>query len=510
VARPEPPYRIEKLLRRERGERLFSATVADGRRALVMQVVTVPERREELHDLMEELSQLSSPHLPEVIRWELRETGLLELATVDPSGVFLSQLLVAGRLPLAQALAVWDGLLGALAPLHDKGITYGLSHPDRLMFNRRAQALLPEAGLVTALSDRLGRELANSGTLFQRLFIWPDLVPPEALQGKGVSPASDIFQSAALFFRLVTGHSAFGEGMPLEIYNRMLRNQAETLVTEGAAPPGGLSELVSECLLPDPDKRPANAARLRARLTALGFKREALAEPLLRQPEVSYSSRYPGILSVHPGGDPALEEWSADRDLDSREVEKEVLLGQLEQLRAARETAPHRSRWIMWAVLAVAVLLAVVSLPLILDPTGGAPRKHPGRMPSDGDGLTHREMVWDRGASAPHPSVRSLFATVPEPLRERLARFSVPWDAPMEFLPPVLPPYRVRAASGDSEVTFEFTARNRLHSIHFGPGAGPEGARTLVVLYDASGKPRTIALTIDGKGVLQYVSVTDE
>jgi serine/threonine protein kinase len=497
----EGGYQIDKLLRRERGERLFTAVGSSGQRLLVLQVASkADDAPERLHSLGEALAGLSSPQIPELLDWSIKPSGLLQLVTADPSGVFLHDLAADGPLDLAIAVSVWEALLASLVPLHDAGLVYCLSHPERLLIDRKTQVLLPEVGLVEALADRLSEAMPAAGTLLQRLFIWPELVPPELVRGGALSASSDVYQSAALFYRLVSGVSPYGPGMSVEVYNRMLSQQFEPLAAHLPELPPLLGTLVDECLRTDPAERPSNAAQLRARLAHLSLPREPLAEAVVAQAVRPYSSRYPGILSVHSNPNGAEDSLAAEPDLKVRDVEQEVLLGQLEQLRTRREQASFSSRWATWAALAGVVLLVVLALPYFLEFGQPSVRKHEGKLPADSDGLTHREMTWASGGAAPHPTVRSLFDAVSVPLRRRLKELGVSVDAEFEFVPPVLPPYRVRTGGEEAPVVYEFTARNRLRSIKFEKPAKGAPAE-FDVLYDALGAPRVIVV-LDKNGLL--------
>jgi serine/threonine protein kinase len=501
---------LEKLLRRERGERLFSASGSGLKRCLVLQVASKnPGARDRLADIGERLARVGDSHGPQLLDWSIKESGLLQLVTTDPAGVFLADLLEQQRLSLPVAVSFWEGLLRALAPLHDVGLVYGLCHPGRLLVDRRSQVLLPEAGLVPALSDRLAQGMPAAGSLFQRLFVWPDLVPPELLRQEPLSPASDVYLSAALFYRLVTGNSPYGEGLSVEIYNRMLKGQIESLQEALPDAPRLLTRLIDQCLSSDPVDRPENAQRLRHQLGELALVREPLAESLLKQVERPYSSRYPGILSVHSGTGGPAEAWSAEQDLVVNDVEKEVLLGQLDRLRAHRSSPDGKSRWTLWVLLAGLALLGVLALPYLLELGRPSPRQHEGRLPEDSDGRTHREVTWVKGEDSPHPTIRSLFASVSVPLRRRLEAENILVTGELEFVPPVLPPYRVLARGESQEMVFEFTARNRLRSIRL-LNPGPDGAGELVVLYDAEGAARTIAVYGPDKQFLRYLGISPQ
>ncbi|MBM4356356.1 MAG: hypothetical protein FJ109_21615, partial [Deltaproteobacteria bacterium] len=409
MGRDELQIRIDRLLRRERGERLFSGTARGTERVLVLQLASTPGKPDEkelerLRGLGEVLGIIDTPAIPRQRCWFIKDSGVVEMVTADPSGVFLSDLLTSGMMSVGRVLAFWDQLLTAMLPLSERRLPYCLSHPERLMLDRRGRVVLPEAGLVSVVEPLLVRGPSPSGSIMQRLFSEPDLVPPELLRGQACTPASDVYQSAALAFRLMCGESAFGSGMSLEVYNRMLSDQAIPLNERLADVPSGLVDLLLDCLSRDPGKRPRTPSELRGRLLTIRGHREPLAELIVKHPERLYSSRYAGILAVHPGGDAVDEELSAPPEPDASEAEKQVLLGQLDRLREKRGLKePKKNRLpLLLAVLlaASAALFLVEKLPDL----GGAPdRQAEGPAPTDGDGMTHHEVVWN-GDTAGHPT----------------------------------------------------------------------------------------------------------
>ena len=508
--------RIERLLRRERGERLFTAVQPDGHRVLLFQIAGADDGKDEaerLKEVAESMARIHSVHVPQVVSHEVKEGNVLHLVTADPGGVFLADIVEGGQLPLPEAVTFWDNLLTAVAPLHAEGLPYGLIHPERLLINRRSQVILPEAGLVAALGPALQRDLPSSGSLFQRLFVSPDLVPPELLRSSVCDPRSDIYQAAVLFFRLVTGGSPFGEGLSLEIYNRMSRHQSESLLEVLPEVGPGLASLIDKCLHPEPGKRPATVAEVRSILLSCGVSRQQLAERIVARPEKQYADRFPGILAIHAGGDQVSEELT-ESGLDGPiEFQKNILLDQLEQLKSRRSSPAARSvRWGTWITLSLLVIAVVLGLPYLLELTHFQNRNHEGEMPVDSDGLTHRELVWngDEG-QPPHPTVRSMMQSISGPLQKSLEKSGVTFGVELTFVSPVLPPYRVRSRDSDGlETQFEFTARNRLFQIILPVPIEPGIPSRVFILYDGDGAPQALDLRARDGIRLQITPVTQD
>lgn len=508
-----PQTSLDKLIRKERGERLYQARFEGRTPALVFRCTAVGRRLDEedvrnLERIQMGLETVSSPSVPALLQWELRDERVLEYTVEDCMGVTVAEMAGSETLPLPQAVALWENLITALDPLHKQGLAYGLCHPTKLMVDRKGRILLPEPGVVPIVSITDPSELTYASPLFQRLFVGPDFVPPELLrEGRSSTTAIDVFQSAVLFFRLVTGESPFGSGMSLEVYNRMLKGQSTNLLTLDSNCPVALSRLVADCLLPDPSARPSDAIALRKRLIAVRTERCGLAEPIVRRPEARYSQRFAEILSVHEGGNGNVD--SPERLEDSaglmEQVEKEALLGQLEQLRKSRRTVDSGStnRLKVWLAIGAVALLSIVLAPYLLPDGPSDPEQYRGVKPLDGDGATHHEMVWDENTSRLHPTVRSLLDSVPLQVKMKLIHLGVNLEGKRSFIPPVLPPYRIQIRSDEGEVVvLELSARNRLHSVVLPSTLMPEGITRYALLYDAQGTARLIlGLSAGGKVV---------
>lgn len=509
---------LDKLLRKEKGERLFCGVAPDGQRALVFHfgMPSSPVGKgvqQGLERLEVALGSLSSPHVSALLSWEMMD-GFLACGLADSEGVSLAEMVQnEERLELPQALGLLDLHLAALSTLHKAGIHYGLNHPSKLVLGRDGRMILVEPGVMPVLSLLAPKDLTYAGSLFKRLFVDPEYVPPELLREGQASPASDVYQAAVLFHRLVAGVSPFGEGMSLEIYNRMMNGQARHLVQEAPGVPRSLSNAIAECLHPDPEMRPADAVGMRQKVAGVVAEGKAsVAELLMKEPSRRYSERFSQILEVHTGGFGEAEEpLESAEERALAEAEREALLGQLDQLRSDRRAGagtPGTARsgstrkTTVWILVALLGLAGIVSAPYLFSATGPGARTHEGVLPEDSDGLTHHEMVRDGQTNRFHPTVRSLMENIPLELKARLKELKVPLAGEMSLVPPVLPPYRlsVRLPSGE-EVTLEFTARNRLHSVVRTNPLYPEGVKRYAVLYDGNGKPRVL-LSLDTKGVI--------
>jgi hypothetical protein len=501
--------RIEKLLRRERGERLFSGFAESGRRVLQLRLSlgpqpSFPEVERQLEQLGSALGSVQSPSVPRLVSLRVRDR-VVEMTTEEPSGILLSDLLEKGPLSAGQALWIWERLLAALEPMHRSGVPYGVCQPGKLLVDADGNVVLAEPGTLAVYRLVLGQEFKAAGTLFQRLFGDPEFTPPEALRGLPVGPRADVFQSAVLFHRMVSGVSPFGKGMSLELFNRMLRGQRQSLAGTAAGVPDRISALVMRCLDPDPEKRPGAVPELRAELLLAQVRSErpsALLDGLRGQ---RYSARFQEMLAIHAGGVGEAEDPEmVDPPGEGLEAQKQVLLTQLGRPRPVRE--PRRKIG-LWVVVLAAVGVAAAALLQGLPGDMTSARKHEGVMPADGSGLTHQSVVWDQSAGRSHPTPRSLLEAVPLELKQELSTLGAAVTGELTLVPPALPPYTVRVSGSAGDIALRFSARNRLSSVTLPRPMAADSPAKLVVLYDAEGAPRAVQVLDLSGATLRTVPV---
>jgi serine/threonine-protein kinase len=92
---------------------------------------------------------------------------------------------------------------------------------------------------------------------------------PEQILGRTVGGRTDIYAVGCLAFWLLTGSYVFSGATPLDAVVKHAREKPEPPSARSEMPiPAVLDELVLACLEKEPERRPANAAVLRAQLAA--------------------------------------------------------------------------------------------------------------------------------------------------------------------------------------------------------------------------------------------------
>ncbi|MDE3188565.1 MAG: protein kinase [Acidobacteriota bacterium] len=231
----------------------------------------------------------------------------------DPEGgdvIFLSMELLrgqtlaerlrqSGRLSLDEAVTIIRQVASALDAAHSAGILHRDLKPGNIMLEPgRAgdiRAVITDFGMAWSQDANSDQPLTRSGQL---TFGTPDYMSPEQIEGKDLSPASDIYSLGLVIYQMITGARAFGGETPLLSVLRRL--------TESPPPPSRVlpeldrhwDSIVSRCLDQNPTHRFASAADLTAVL-------DRSTAPLLRsraRPRTRWSSIRSGISTHRAAG----------------------------------------------------------------------------------------------------------------------------------------------------------------------------------------------------------------
>jgi serine/threonine protein kinase len=165
----------------------------------------------------------------------------------------------AGPLPIEQALPIVEAMVAALAAAHNAGIIHRDFKSDNVML---APALNPgDPPWVVVMDFGLARAsvpgIPSISTTFDSRSLVGTLayMAPEQMQGKPVTPATDIYALGVVMFEMVTGELPFGAEPPRQTASRRL---AEAWRAGGGSSQGldrRWEMAILRCLQPDPQKR---------------------------------------------------------------------------------------------------------------------------------------------------------------------------------------------------------------------------------------------------------------
>ncbi|WP_339154183.1 serine/threonine-protein kinase [Actinomadura luteofluorescens] len=191
----------------------------------------------------------------------LRGRDLAEEIAAHPHGL-------AVRRALVLAAQIADGLAAA----HEHGIVHRDMKPANLMLLQGDRVKICDFGIAHIVEASASHTLeGQAGT--------PRFMAPEQWLGDPVDGRTDLYAFGGILYVMLTGRTAF-HGPSLSAFMGQHLNAAPApLSTARPEIPEALDRLVLELLAKDPDRRPAQAADVLARLRDIGDLPELPARP---------------------------------------------------------------------------------------------------------------------------------------------------------------------------------------------------------------------------------------
>ena len=217
-------------------------------------------------------SELTSPHTIEIYDFGCTEQGVFYYVMEYLPGLDLGDLLeMQGALPVARAVFILKQLCASLAEAHARGLIHRDIKPPNVILTERGG----QFDFVKVLDFGLVKDVANQdvtdATQVHELAGTPPYIAPERIRDPECQdPRSDLFSVGVIAFNLLTGKQPFEGSTAMEIaYHTVNTPAPHASERAGQAIAPALDALVAECMAVDPDRRPASAEAIIARLEAL-------------------------------------------------------------------------------------------------------------------------------------------------------------------------------------------------------------------------------------------------
>lgn len=226
-----------------------------------------------------------------------------------------------------KASDIMEQVLAALEPVHAKGIIHGALKPSNIFIDGQGIIRLVDFVIEGEVKEAMPQKA---------LEIMEDArySAPEQIEGKPLTPASDVYSLGLIFYELATGRTALaGDNMPANIMKLRSSNLFGKEALSGL--PQYAADIISMATRRDPLLRFNSAAELRASLIGRNIPRRESGDPELLKIFESVVTQYGG------------EELA-------KVVENPLDVG---RLRWGKEK--HRN-WILAVVVAAAVVVGVV------------------------------------------------------------------------------------------------------------------------------------------------------
>ncbi len=194
--------------------------------------------------------------------------GQLYVATPSVEGSDLASLLAGeGRLEPERTLLLVTQLAEALdAARFSRGLVHGSLKPSEVLL-----ASTPSGERVVLCGFGLRQELPPGATVADapKQFDSIDYLAPEQIEGKSVSPRSDVYALGCLLFQCLTGESPFKGDSPEALLEAHLHEQPPSATQSRPGLPAGIDRVIGTALAKWPEERYSTCGELAAAAQAV-------------------------------------------------------------------------------------------------------------------------------------------------------------------------------------------------------------------------------------------------
>jgi serine/threonine protein kinase len=154
-----------------------------------------------------------------------------------------------------ERLRLFERILEPVAFAHAHGVIHRDLKPSNVMLLQDGTVKVMDFGIARARRfDGLTATGAFLGT--------PDYLAPEAIEGRGAEPRSDLYALGVIFFELLTGRRPFTADTPYALLKKHCSEEPPRPSQIQAGLPPELEAIVLGLLAKDPSRRPADAEGL--------------------------------------------------------------------------------------------------------------------------------------------------------------------------------------------------------------------------------------------------------
>jgi eukaryotic-like serine/threonine-protein kinase len=289
-------YRLEVPIATGGMSSVWRATDARLGRAVAVklmrdELLADPAARERFEREARVAACLASPHIVDVYDVGLdHERRYLVMELIEGESL-AERLGREGALDPAIAVAVADRVLAALEVAHAEGTVHRDVKPANVLLPADGGVKLADFGIAKALEAE-----AASLTAAGQVLGTPTYLSPEQVAGRPAGPASDVYAVGVLLHEMIAGRPPFGGADPLSV--ALARQQQDPPRLDDACPEvaPAIADVVDRALCRDPAGRFADAAEMRAALSA--------ATPRVEQPTPAPVAVASTVDATGAAGDP--------------------------------------------------------------------------------------------------------------------------------------------------------------------------------------------------------------
>ena len=201
------------------------------------------------------ISSLDNPNICSIHDVDETDDGRVYIVMAHYEGSTLDRRMIAGALPVREALGIVTQVAEGLAKAHAHGIVHRDIKPTNLVVTADGVIKILDFGLA---------KLADASTLTTtgQMLGTPEYMAPEQWRGEAAGPAVDVWSMGVLLYGLLSGRVPFeGQNRAAMMY-AVLNREPEPLALVAPYVPSELDAIVRRCLEKDPAQRYADAGEL--------------------------------------------------------------------------------------------------------------------------------------------------------------------------------------------------------------------------------------------------------
>jgi eukaryotic-like serine/threonine-protein kinase len=244
-------------------------------------------------------ARLAHPNIVQVYdageaEFDGRETSYIVMEYV-PGGDLKRLIERRGRLTSQELARLGDEVCAGLAHAHDHGVIHRDIKPHNILLDENGHAKVTDFGIARALDTT---QATRTG-----FFLGTALYSsPEQLQGRKVTPKSDIYSLGTTLYQAAAGEPPFAGQTPIEIASQHVSKIPTPPRERRAEVSETMEALILSCLAKDPDDRPT-AEEVRSRLGAETQAQPAASVTTPASVGAAHASAAPSPPAGRPGGD---------------------------------------------------------------------------------------------------------------------------------------------------------------------------------------------------------------
>jgi serine/threonine protein kinase len=204
-------------------------------------------------------SKLHHPNIVQVMD-VIEVGGSLGLVMEFVQGPDLATWLEGKKLPMAEAIDLFDGIVRGVQHAHDAGLVHRDLKPANVLLQRVREGIIPKVsdfGIAKIFGDvSPGQTIAGIAMGTPRY-----MAPEQFTDAASVDQRADMFSLGALLYELVTGESAFSPSNLFEAHDSARQAQYREIPPDL---PDEVKQAIKGCLEPDREKRIADCQTLLA------------------------------------------------------------------------------------------------------------------------------------------------------------------------------------------------------------------------------------------------------